>query len=70
MTVAKYTTPNDQEIDQIGITPDMTCGQPRVLQADTKSIHQEVMSLFQETDEDACVQSAERFLRAQAHKEA
>lgn len=70
VTVAKYTTPNDHEIDQIGITPDLTCGQPRVLQADTKSIEQEIMSLIQETDEDACVQSAERFLRSQGHKEA
>lgn len=66
VTIAKYTTPQFHEIDQVGINPDYSCSQPFAQTASATKPRipnsSSLASILTETEDDACVKSARSFL--------
>eukprot|EP00191_Tetraselmis_sp_GSL018_P018174 CAMPEP_0177591326 /NCGR_PEP_ID=MMETSP0419_2-20121207/7933_1 /TAXON_ID=582737 /ORGANISM="Tetraselmis sp., Strain GSL018" /LENGTH=522 /DNA_ID=CAMNT_0019082051 /DNA_START=184 /DNA_END=1753 /DNA_ORIENTATION=- len=63
VTIAKYTTPNNSEIDRVGISPDLGCGLSPTAGPD--SARQGITAILGvDVGDDSCVRSAEKYLQA------
>ena len=63
VTIAKYTTPQNHEIDHVGLRPELSCSGPGVLEASSPEKPSYADILAAPTSSDSCVRSAEEFLQ-------
>jgi len=68
VTIAKYTTPGNHEIDQVGIRPDRACSIPTIQEASAQSSYSAILNA--EVADDFCVQSAQQYFATRHHKDA